>query len=230
MTTQDIRDQKFDKAAFGYKPEEVEQFLEQICAYIEGLEGEKKVMEKKMAVLADKIEEYRKDEDSMKEALIGAQRLGQNVVAEAKQKAEELLTQSKAQAEAILTEAKNKANQTVNNVKVQVEQEEKNLIRMQKEVSNCKSKLLTIYKSHLDLITSLPEVEDNKKPAPAEKEPEKPAAEEKAQEEKKEAAPKKEEPANSPVKDPIEAHKGDKDNTFESKFGELKFGKNFKRD
>ena len=228
MTTQDIREQKFDKAAFGYKAEEVDQFLEQVCAYLEGLEGEKKVMEKKMAVLAEKIEEYRKDEDSMKEALIGAQRLGQNVVAEAKQKAEELLTQSKAQAETILTEAKNKANQSVDNIKVQVEREEKNLQRMQKEVSAFKSKLLNIYKSHLDLITSLPEVEEEKKPAFAPKAPaEDPQPEQEKQESPKVEAAPAEEPV--PVKNPAETRKPG-ENTFESKFGELKFGKNFKRD
>ena len=47
MTTQDIREQKFDKAAFGYKAEEVDQFLEQVCAYLEGLEGEKRSWRKK---------------------------------------------------------------------------------------------------------------------------------------------------------------------------------------
>ena len=36
---------------------------------------EKRDMEKKLAVLADKLEEYRADEDSLRTALLGAQKL-----------------------------------------------------------------------------------------------------------------------------------------------------------
>lgn len=61
---------------FGYKTEEVEDYLREVAQYVDSVNKEKAVLEKKIQILADRINEYRKDEESMKEALLGAQRLG----------------------------------------------------------------------------------------------------------------------------------------------------------
>lgn len=95
MTGREIKEKKFDKAAmFGYKAEEVDLYLAELAQAVDNMNKEKAVLEKKIEILAGKIEEYRKDEDSMKEALLGAQRLGNTVVAEAQEKAEKMLAEA----------------------------------------------------------------------------------------------------------------------------------------
>ena len=47
-----------------------------------------------MQILAQRIEGYRADEDTLKTALLNAQRLGENVIHEAKQKAEGILREA----------------------------------------------------------------------------------------------------------------------------------------
>ncbi len=285
MTGREIKEKKFDKAAmFGYKAEEVDLYLAELAQAVDNMNKEKAVLEKKIEILAGKIEEYRKDEDSMKEALLGAQRLGNTVVAEAQEKAEKMLAEAQEKADEMVREAEKTASKAVSGTKVQVEREQQALLKMQKEVSNFKARLLKIYKSHLDLITALPDVEEHEKvesetenesvAEAADKTPKaaeasaQPQQEEKAAEQPVAAA---EEPTRAEtVSDPVERAKRELENTqqiakkqltavngdlektqqisfanssqripfkservdmeksFESKFGELKFGKNNK--
>ena len=172
MTGREIKEKKFDKAAmFGYKAEEVELFLTEMAQAFDSMNKEKAVLEKKIEILAGRIEEYRKDEDSMKEALLGAQRLGSTVVAEAQEKAEKILAEAQEKADQMVKDAEKTATKAVTGTKIQVEKEQQTLMKMQKEVSNFKARLLTIYKSHLDLITSLPELEEKTAEAATEAEP-----------------------------------------------------------
>lgn len=195
MNIQEIKEKSFDTAMRGYRPEEVNSYLGEICSYIKELQNEKLELLKKMEVLAVKVEEYRKDEESIQEALLGAQKLGKSVVAEAKQKAEmltqdseeksqkmlfdakeeseKILFEAKSTAKALLTKAKTEAakmeeetkqniEHIVRSTKYQIDKEQTNLFRMQKEVSIFKSELLDLYRSHIDLIKKLPEIEDDK--------------------------------------------------------------------
>ena len=63
MTSKYIASKNFEKAKGfgGYKIDDVEDFMDRVAEYVEQLENEKLDMEKKLAVLADKLEEYRAD-------------------------------------------------------------------------------------------------------------------------------------------------------------------------
>lgn len=170
INPKDIAGKKFDKGGmFGYKTEEVDEYLKDLSYEYAQLMKEKTDIERKLEILAEKVREYRNDEDALKEALLGAQRQGKEVIAEAKRTADR-----------ILAEANVKADEIVGSTRLQVEKEKSMLKRMQKEVSDFKAKLLSLYKSHLDLITALPEVEDKQ---PAFLQPQPPAANDKSREE-----------------------------------------------
>ena len=103
------------------------------------------------------MEQYREDEDSLRSALIGAQKLGDSVIRE-----------SKAKADQTLREARAKADQILENAQKSIEREQLALIKMQKEVTKFKNRLLTLYRQHLEMISALPEYdEEPEKPAPA---------------------------------------------------------------
>ena len=171
----------FDKAAFGYKTEEVDRYIAELHRQIAALEADKAEQQAKMKILADKVTEYRSDESSLKDALLEAQRMksaiegeakahAEQVVADAESRAQQLKNDAKTHATRLLSEAKNRAGQMVADaqrqadeavgaVRGQVEKEKRILARMQREVSSFKSTLISIYRSHLNLITSLPEEE-----------------------------------------------------------------------
>ncbi len=158
LTPNDVRNKEFEKAKFGgYHTEDVDNFLEEIARTIEQLWNEQAEQERKMALLAEKLEEYRNDEESMKAALIGAQKLGDSVVRESRHKAE-----------AILADANHQADQIVERAKRKIENEQFALFKIQKEVSSFKKRLMTLYQQHVELIRSLPGEEEETAAVPAE--------------------------------------------------------------
>lgn len=172
MNPKDIAAKKFDKAAmFGYKTEEVDEFLSQISNDYSVLAKEKAEVEKKLEVLADKIREYRSDEDALKDALLGAQRQGNLVISDSKRVAEDILNDARTKADEMIRDAKQESNQLISDAQLkkdsilselqqQSDRERGILDRLRREVSDFKATLLTMYKAHLNLLTQLPEAEE----------------------------------------------------------------------
>ena len=72
IKAKDINSQRFEKAAFGYKQEDVDTFLSEIAADYAQLMRENEDINAKLQVLADKVREYRKDEEAVKDAYANA--------------------------------------------------------------------------------------------------------------------------------------------------------------
>ena len=153
-------DKLFEKAAFGYRPEDVDRHIDQLNARIRALEAEKQELLEKMKILAEKINEYRQEESALRDALLGAQKMGNTIVAEAKTKADMLITDAKTRSERLIYEAQKTADETLGGLRGQVDREKMTLAKMEKAVADFKSKLLSIYKAHLNLISNLPDMEE----------------------------------------------------------------------
>lgn len=149
LTPDDIRNITFTKTMGGYKTVEVDTFIDQCADTVAALEKEKAELSKKLEVLADKLVEYRNEEDSIRTALLSAQRLGDTVVREANHKAG-----------LILDDANIKAEKIVETARKNITDEEAELLRIRKEVSNFKSRMLSIYREHLALIDVLPDLRE----------------------------------------------------------------------
>ncbi len=224
LSVKDINNKRFEQARPGYSTEEVDDFLRQIAQDIAQYQREKEEAEKKIEVLVESVREYKKDEDALKDALIGAQKQGKAVIADAQAKADR-----------ILADANSKAEEIIGSTKTQLEKEKNCLVKMQQEVSDFKANLLNMYKQHLEQITAIPDYEDDddaeeEVPAAAAAPEAAPAPETQAQtyhEQNMEATRvmenpyRQEKPAfpfgETPVPNAIKP---------ENKFGELKFGHN----
>lgn len=145
IAPQEIRTVTFDKVMRGYRPEDVDAFLQQVAQQVEQLQAEKEGCEKKLYILAEKVEEYRKDEDNLKTALLNAQRMGENVIREARQKAESILREADIRAEDITRAASE-----------QVSEERMELERVKAEVAQFKNSVLSLYKQHIESLSTLP--------------------------------------------------------------------------
>lgn len=159
MNAKDISSQKFEKVSFGYKQEDVDDYLNQVASEFSTLERENAEMNKKLQILADKVREYRQDEEAVKEALLSAKKEGHRSIVEAKKKSDEIITEANAEAERIINESVITAEKEVNALRKDIEAEEKHLADVQQVVSDFKKNLFDMYKNHLELISSMPEVE-----------------------------------------------------------------------
>ena len=96
---QQIDQISFGKATFGgYNMQQVDEFLEPLTEDYVTLYKENALLKSKMRVLVGKLEEYRKNEASMKDAVINAQKTCDKMVAEAEAKCAKMLNQASANA------------------------------------------------------------------------------------------------------------------------------------
>ena len=92
FTPQQIDQISFGKATFGgYNMDDVDEFLEPLCEDYITLYKENALLKSKMRVLVGKLEEYRKNEAAMKEAVASAKKTCDKMVHEAEVKCEQML-------------------------------------------------------------------------------------------------------------------------------------------
>ena len=99
FTPQQIDQISFGRATFGgYDMQQVDEFLEPLTEDYVTLYKENALLKSKMRVLVGKLEEYRKNEASMKDAVINAQKTCDKMVAEAEAKCAKMLNNANAMA------------------------------------------------------------------------------------------------------------------------------------
>ena len=92
FTPQQIDQISFGRATFGgYDMQQVDEFLEPLTEDYVTLYKENALLKSKMRVLVGKLEEYRKNEASMKEAVVNAQKTCDKMVMEAEAKCAKML-------------------------------------------------------------------------------------------------------------------------------------------
>ena len=95
FTPQQIDQISFKKATFGgYDMQQVDEFLEPLTEDYVTLYKENALLKSKMRVLVGKLEEYRKNEAAMKDAVINAQKTCDKMVREAEEKCAKMLSEA----------------------------------------------------------------------------------------------------------------------------------------
>ncbi len=99
LTPQQIDQISFNRATFGgYDMQSVDEFLEPLTEDYVTLYKENALLKSKMKVLVSKLEEYRTNEDSMKDAIVNAQKTCDLMVKEAEAKCTQMLADANATA------------------------------------------------------------------------------------------------------------------------------------
>ena len=105
FTPQQIEQVSFSRATFGgYDMQSVDEFLEPLTDDYITLYKENALLKSKMKVLVSKLEEYRTNEASMKDAIVSAQKTCDNMVKEAEERCTQMLTEANA---AVIEQQKN---------------------------------------------------------------------------------------------------------------------------
>ena len=121
ITAQDIREKTFEKSKFGgYDMAEVDDFLEELANDLTASQKEVAVLKSKMKVLVSKIEEYRGNEAALNQSILSAQKLAQQIEADAREKAD-----------AMISDAQRQVDDTIGSISAKAEFEEKRLAAAQ---------------------------------------------------------------------------------------------------
>lgn len=165
MTAKDIRELRFEKAAWGYRPEDIDEFLGKLEATFQEIDNEREDANHKIQLLADKVREYMKDEDAIKDAWVGAQKEGHRILSDANEKAEQIVNRAKEEAAQLIDEANAQHAALMEKHRAELAQEQDNLANARQMVADFKRSLFDMYKSHLEMISAMPEAEDASKNA-----------------------------------------------------------------
>lgn len=144
MTSEEIRAITFEQDKRGYNVEDVDAFLNQIASEMDQRIRDKEDSDQKMIILAQKVEEYRGQEDTLKTALINAQRMGEMVVHEAKQKADTMVRDATGRSQLL-----NQQLQDEIVLKRQI------LESMDEQITQFKTTILNLYKQHIEALSAL---------------------------------------------------------------------------
>ena len=99
LTPAKIKNHHFDAAGRNsYKAESVDSFFEEVAESYEQMFKENGEMYKKIGLLAERLEEYKNDEDNIRNALLMAQRMAEKITREAQEKADALLSDAETRA------------------------------------------------------------------------------------------------------------------------------------
>ena len=146
ISSEDVRRVTFDKAFQGYRREDVDAYLKEVAQAMDDLAAQNDDLQKKLVVLAQRIDQYRAEEDTLRTTMINAQRLGENVIREAKQKAAE-----------IIRTANIKAEDREQSSRDDVELAKQEIVTLKSEADSFKRSLIEMYRKHINLINKLPD-------------------------------------------------------------------------
>ena len=116
FTPQQIDQISFNRSTFGgYDMQQVDEFLEPLTEDYVALYKENALLKSKMRVLVGKLEEYRKNEATMKEAAANAQRAADKMIREAEEKCAKMMANASETAAASAASAAAAAETSKNN-------------------------------------------------------------------------------------------------------------------
>lgn len=155
VTAQEVHNVTFDKSLRGYNLDQVDDFLDRVAEQLAAnekkfaeLEQSNEELRAKLLEFARKLESYRNDEDALKSALLNAQRMGENVIREARQKADAIEREARIRSEDIVRVGAEK-----------IKEQEIELARIKGEVAQFKANVLGLYKNHIESLSTLPDAE-----------------------------------------------------------------------
>lgn len=147
LTIDEIKNVSFRKATLsgGYRAEDVDAFIDEVIASFEQLKKEKTNLVHKIDRLATRLEEYRADEETVRNALLTSQKMSDACIKEAREKAARIIREAEEKANAISVEANN-----------QTALEKENYLQLQADAVNLRAELIELYRSHIKTIDDLP--------------------------------------------------------------------------
>lgn len=99
LTPAKIKNHHFEASGRNaYKADGVDRFFEEVADSYEQMFRENGEMYKKISLLAERLEEYRNDEDNIRNALLTAQRMAEQIQREAREKSDALVSEAQARA------------------------------------------------------------------------------------------------------------------------------------
>lgn len=150
--------EKFNRTLRGYDPEEVNSFLDKVIGQVEGMIGQIKEKDARIAELEkmeaenqqlkDKIAQYERMEATLNKTIMMAQKTS-----------EQVRVSTQKESEAILEDAKRNANRIVNEALLRAEKAEQEANMLRRNINIFKRRVRDIVEAQLEVVNEMDHVE-----------------------------------------------------------------------
>lgn len=149
----DIRTHSFNKALRGFDVDEVEVFLEKLADELDELQKENFRLNEEVEKMSERVNEYRKIEKNLQDALIAAQESSNRAADSARKQANLIIKESELKARQIVEKAKEEAGNIRTSV-YRLREERDIIIAKLKSIVETQEKLLNKDNSNIKLKTT----------------------------------------------------------------------------
>lgn len=159
FTPQEVSEKTFPKSSSfssGYDLAAVDEFLDTLTEDYTALYKENAALKAKLKILAEKLEEYRATEDTMRSMLLAAQKMAASMTDEAKEKSEKMLADAQSQREQLLEEARNAAAVANRDFQQKTESARQKLSAAEEAMQDYVSKSLSLCRMQMQFLEQLP--------------------------------------------------------------------------
>ena len=173
FTAEDIKNVSFSKSMSGYKPEEVDTFLDKVESDYLSFEKISNEYQAEISRLQNEIDSAEHSKNSIQSVLLSAQKLAEQIVAEAKEKSVEMVRNAEASVAVITAQEK----ETVTAFEIKAAERKANLEadsstaaandsvqrqqvlfdKLKLEIAAFKSAVTSKYKEHLSVLQEIPD-------------------------------------------------------------------------
>ena len=148
----ELKNKPFKTALKGYNPAEVDEHLVFVQNKYTELYRAYNELERKFAACEAELEQFRKNEDAIRRALVNAQNAGARIMREAGDRSQLILQSTKDSCQQILADFEE-----------EIGRKQDTLQALKNEVFEFKSRMFTIYREHIELLETIsPDGEDEK--------------------------------------------------------------------
>jgi len=140
----ELKNKQFSKAIKGYSMAEVDEHIDFIIEKYTELYRRNDELERQLQTAESQIENYKKDEESIRSALVNAQRASSKIIDEANDRADALLRSSKSNCDRVLAEFRQN-----------IEREKRSLAAVTEAIRAFKAQLFEAYSSHIEYIEQI---------------------------------------------------------------------------
>lgn len=147
LSLEDVKNISFRKANFGgYKPEDVDAFVDDLQISYEEIANERKNMMSTIEKLKSQLQKYREDDNSIKDVILNARKVAEKSLFDAEAKTSEMINNAAESSKKMIEKAKKE-------VSLQNEISKK----IKSEAAKLKNKLENVYKHHMEIINEISE-------------------------------------------------------------------------
>ncbi|MDO4199726.1 MAG: DivIVA domain-containing protein [Clostridia bacterium] len=151
LSLEDVRNVSFRKAKFGgYKPEDVDAFIDDLQISYEEILKEREEMTEKIRKMKSFVEKLQSEDVSIKDIILNAKNVAEKSLSDA-----EIETQN------MIAEATQSSKKMIEEAKKEVTVQSEIAAKIRAESSKMREKLANIYKSHMELINNIPSEVEN---------------------------------------------------------------------